>query len=69
MDFFLLQILFPHWSKWKAHDIILGSDWRREDKIQLKATAPKENDVINTYISTFYFSLLKLLKITFYIVP
>ena len=69
MDKFLLQILFPHWSKWKAHDKILGSDWSREDMIQLKATAPKENDVIKTNISTFYISLLKSFKITFHIVP
>ena len=69
LDKFLLQILFPHWSKWKAHDKILGSDWSREDMIQLKATAPKENDVFKTNISTFYISLLKSFKITFHVVP
>ena len=48
-EIFLLQILFPDWSKWKAHDRILGSDWRREYMIQLKATAPKENDALVNY--------------------
>ena len=69
LDKFLLQILYPHWSKCKAHDRILGSNWSREDMIQLKATAPKENDVIQTNVSTFYISILKSLKITFHNVP
>ena len=69
LDKFLLQILFPHWSKWKAHDRILGSDWSREDMIQLKATAPKENDVIKTNISTFIFLYWNPSKLHFILFP
>ena len=65
MDKFSMQILFPHWSKWKTHDQLLGSDWRREDKIQLRAKSPKVRDVIKTNILNFIFPYRKCEKLYF----